>query len=162
MATDASNALLRCLGRVLDRLHRVDGILWQPVWTPEEALVVAQSLLELYEGVDAALQWVLPEATVEDILGVPLAIRGSRDVAHADHPGWDFGPWVAEKLTQLKHATRRLVQTYLSHLRGPDSADEPSEGAHDRHLLQREWTVAEHYARVVYDQIYGGDLHLHS
>ena len=162
MATDSSHELLVTLGRILDRLHRIDGLLWQAVETPEEALFVAQNLLGLYEQVDTAFQWIHPDASIEEILGVPAAMRGTPVAEHADHPGWDFGPWVAEKLTQLKQATRRLVQTYGVQSTGSEPSDASTEAATLQHQRYRDWTVAEHYAHVVYDQIYEGHLRMDS
>ncbi len=161
--SDRESTMLRRLGRILDHCHRIqpDLLGWGLV-TPSRP-DVSNALLEMLYDADELVQAVNRDRDAGEWVGMPpetiVGLARPVEVVHADHPEWDFGPWLGEKLTSLKTAVKTLVRYYCFEVEGGETVWEGhSQEEFRQDAIQRGLSMVDHYARVVYDQIYSNRL----
>lgn len=163
---DRSGELLSLLGRIRDRCQQVQGPLleWRLLSNDRPDALVAFPLLDMIQDADDLLQMVIPDRHPGEILGFPPEWIGRRPreihAAHENHVGWDFGAWLAEKITHLKRSVKSLVRYYRMSPSQVASEGVDSQSVDEylhstvNHLLG----AVEHYAQVIYDQVYQNQL----
>ena len=120
----------------------------------------------MLQDADDLLQMVIPDRHPGEILGFPAESIGGRipriHAAHQDHAGWDFGPWLAEKITHLKRSVKSLVRYYRmspSQL-ACESIDAQSAEEYLHSTVNHLLGAVEYYAQVIYDQVYQDQLRI--
>ena len=159
----SESMMLRKLGRILDHCYRVERALIAWDGASKTRPDVSQSLLEIFVDVEELMEAVRPRPTPEDWMGVPAEAQLGRPQAihatHVDHPEWDFDSWLGEKLASLRHSTRSMSHFYCFEV-DVEQFDWQGHTVEEfrRDAVMGPLSSVQHYAKVVYDQIYENNL----
>jgi hypothetical protein len=118
---DLATELTKRLSAILEDCKRIEPAVAAYLKETDERPVIHAELLRVLSHSLAAYELIVPDHASGEFHGLPPEVCGRKvDSVSARHterdPGWDFGPWLAEKLNALQKAAKGLVKEWLRDL----------------------------------------------